>query len=91
VIPAGAGWLFRLGPLAVRHLCTVRGETRIPSFSFNSLAMRSSPQVGLSAAIFRINSWRSLGNRGRPTAFDLQRQNRRNPLRRHRMSVSDFP
>jgi hypothetical protein len=46
---------FRLGPPAVRYLCTVRGETRIPSFSFNSLAMRSSPQVGFSAAIFRIS------------------------------------
>jgi glycosyltransferase involved in cell wall biosynthesis len=54
---------FRLGPPAVRYFCTVRGETRIPSFSFNSLAMRSSPQVGFSAAIFRINPWRSLGKR----------------------------
>jgi hypothetical protein len=27
---------------------------------------------------------------GRPTALDLQRQNRRNPLRCHRMSVSGF-
>jgi hypothetical protein len=29
----------------------VRGEIRILSFRFNSLAMRSSPQVGFSAAI----------------------------------------
>jgi hypothetical protein len=29
----------------------VRGETRMPSFSFNSLAMCSCPQVGFSWAI----------------------------------------
>jgi hypothetical protein len=33
------------------------GETRIPSFNFNSLAMCSLPQVGLSAAMSRINCW----------------------------------
>ena len=65
---------FRLGPPAIRYLCTVRGETRIPSVSFNSLAMCYSPYLGLSEAILRINSWRSLGNRGRPTVLDLQRQ-----------------
>src|SRR5215469_7659315 len=34
-----------------RYLPTVPGEIRIVSFRFNSLAMRSSPQVGFSAAI----------------------------------------
>ena len=53
---------FRLGTPAVRYVCTLRGDTWTPTFGFNSLAMRSSPQVGLSAAIFRINLWTSLGN-----------------------------
>jgi hypothetical protein len=38
-------------------------ETGMVSFSFHSLAMRSSPQVGFSAAIFRISFYRSLGSR----------------------------
>ena len=38
-----------------RYLPTVRGETPMVSFSFNSLVMRSSPQVGFSAAISRIS------------------------------------
>ena len=42
----------------------VRGEIRIPSLSFNSLDMRSSPQAGFSLAIVRIKSWRSLGTGG---------------------------
>jgi hypothetical protein len=46
----------------------------------SSLAMCSSPQVGFSAAIFRINSWRFLGSAGLPTGLDFQRQNKRNPL-----------
>ena len=33
---------------------------------------------------------RSLARRGRPVGFDFQRQNSRNPLRCHRMSVSGF-
>jgi hypothetical protein len=73
-----------------KYFRTVRGETRIPSFNFNSLAMCSSPQVGFSAAIFRINSWRSLGTAGRPTGLDFHRQNKRNPRRCHRISVSGF-
>src|SRR5262249_1414754 len=40
------------------------------SFSFNSLAMRSSPQVGFSAAISRMSLRRSLGIRGLPTGRD---------------------
>src|SRR5262249_16257263 len=38
----------RTGPSLRRYLPMVRGETRMPSLSFNSLAMRSSPQVGFS-------------------------------------------
>jgi hypothetical protein len=33
-----------VGQASARYFSTVRGETRIPSFSFSSLAMRSSPQ-----------------------------------------------
>jgi hypothetical protein len=36
----------RRGPPWRSYFSTVRGDTRIPSFSFNSLAMRSSPHVG---------------------------------------------
>src|SRR5215469_4412776 len=79
----------RTGP-ACKYLFTVRGDTRIPSLSFNSLAMRSSPQVGFSVAISRINCRRSLGRRGCPVGLDFQRQSNRNPLRCHRMRVSGF-
>jgi hypothetical protein len=86
--------LFRIrlspGPLLFRYFRTVRGETRIPSFSFNSFAMRSSPQIGFSAAIFQIRSRRSLGKRGLPVGLDFQRQKSRNPLRCQRSSVSGF-
>jgi len=58
------------------------------SFSFNSLAMRSSPQVGFSAAISPMSLRRSLGIRGLPTGRDFQRHNRRNPFRCQRMNVS---
>src|SRR5215469_17158511 len=76
----------RTGPTC-KYFCTVRGDTRIPSLSFNSLAMRSWPQEGFSVAISRINCRSSLGRRGRPDGFDLQRQNRRKPLRCQRVSV----
>ena len=79
----------RAGP-SRRYFPTVRGDTRIPSFSFNSLAIRSSPQIGLSAAISRINFRRSLGKRGLPVGLDFQRQNSRKPFRCHRISVSGF-
>jgi hypothetical protein len=79
----------RTGP-SRRYFPTVRGDTRIPSFSCNSLAIRSSPQIGLSSAISRINCRRSLGKRGLPIGLDFQRQNSRNPLCCHRMSVSGF-
>jgi len=73
-----------------RYLCTVRGETRIPSFNFSSLAMCSLPQVGFSAAIFRITLGGFLGRAGLPTRLDSQRQNKRSPRRSHRISVSGF-
>jgi hypothetical protein len=38
-----------------RYLPTVRGETQIVSFCFNSLAIRSSRKVGFLAAILRIH------------------------------------
>ena len=42
------------------------------SLSFNSLAMRSSPQVGFSAAISRMSPRRSWGRRGLPIGRDFQ-------------------
>src|SRR6266851_4320578 len=80
----------RRGPPLFRYFPTVRGDTRIPSFIFSSLAMRSSPQMGFSAAIFRIRSRRSPGKRGLPVGWDFQRQKSRNPLRCQRSSVSAF-
>ena len=58
------------------------------SLSCNSLAMRSSPQVGFSAAISRMSLRRWLGICGLPTGRDFQRQKRRNPLRCQRREVS---
>jgi hypothetical protein len=40
----------RTGWPLCKYFPTVRGDTRMPSFSFNSLTMRSSPQVGFSMA-----------------------------------------
>ena len=69
------------------YLRTVRGETRKPSFSSNSLAIRSSPHSEFSVAIRRI-SWRSSrGIGGRPD-LDLERQSRRHPARCQRINVS---
>jgi hypothetical protein len=76
------------GLSVIAYLPTLRGETRMPSFSFNSLAIRSCPQVEFSAAIWRINPWRSFGRRGFPTGRDFHRHKKRNPLRCHRISVS---
>jgi len=69
---------------------TVRGDTRIPSFTSSSDAIRSSPHVRFAPAMSAIKSRRSAGNRGRPRGIDFHRQNSRNPLRCHRMSVSGF-
>ena len=63
------------------RLNTQNRPIRIPSFSFNSLAMRSSPQVGFSATIFQIRSRRSLGKRRLPVGLYFKRQKCRNPLR----------
>ena len=57
---------------------TVRGEIWMPSLSNSSLAMRSSPQDGLSRTMARMSARNSAGIRGRP-GRDFQRQNRRNP------------
>jgi hypothetical protein len=42
-------------------LCYRTGRNPDSKFNFSSLAMRSSPQVGLSPAISRINHWRFFG------------------------------
>src|SRR3954466_12526758 len=63
------------------YLATVRGESRICSFSNSSSAMRRSPQVGFSAAKRRIKFLTSTVTRGLPTGCDFQRQKRRNALR----------
>ena len=73
-----------------RYFPTVRGDTRMPSFSFSSSAMRSSPQVAFSAAISRISRRRSLGSSGLPVGLDFHRQKKRNPLRCQRVKVSAF-
>jgi hypothetical protein len=65
---------------------TVRGDTRRPSLSRSSLAIRSCPHVGFSQAIRRIRACRSAGSGGRPDC-DFRRQNRRNPWRGHRVKV----
>jgi hypothetical protein len=39
-----------------RYVLTVRGDSRIPSFTRNSLAMRSSPHGGFSFAFRRIRA-----------------------------------
>jgi len=69
---------------------TVRGDTRIPSFTSSSDAIRSWPHPRFAAAMSAINCRRSAGNRGRPRGLDFHRQNSRNPFRCHRMSVSGF-
>ena len=69
---------------------TVRGETRIPSCTSSSEAIRSSPHVRFAAAMSAINRRSSAGSRGRPPGEDFHRQNSRKPVRCHRMSVSGF-
>ena len=62
----------------------------MPSFNDYSSAIRSSPQIGLAAAISRIKSRRFLGKDGRPGFRDFQRQNARNAVRCHPMKVAGF-
>jgi len=64
----------------------VRGDTRRPSFTSNSLAIRSWPQDGFSRAILWIRRWRSGGIRGR-RAWHLLRQNSWERLRCQPMKV----
>src|SRR3569833_2565282 len=71
-------------------LATVRGESRICSFSNSSSAMRWSPQVGFSAAKRRIKFLISAVTRGLPTGLDFQRQNRRNALRCQQIKEAGF-
>ena len=66
------------------YLPTVRGETRIPSFISNSLAIRSSPHPQFSEAILRISALNSAGIGGRPI-LHLSRQNKRHPAPCQRM------
>ena len=68
------------------YFATVRGEIWIPSLIDSSLAIRSWPQIGLSAAILLISARRSGGITGLP-GREFQRQNRRNPARCHRRNV----
>jgi hypothetical protein len=70
------------------YLPTVRGESRIWSFSSSSSAIRSSPQVGFSAAIRRIKCLSSADTCGLPTGLDFQRQNRRKAARCQLISVA---
>ena len=56
-----------------RNVPTVRGETRMPSFRFSSLAIRSSPQVTFATAISRISLRKPFGKGGLPVALDLHR------------------
>jgi hypothetical protein len=65
---------------------TVLGETRTASLRRSSFAIRSSTHETFSIAICRMSAWSSRGIGGRP-GRDLQRQNNRNPARRHRVNV----
>jgi hypothetical protein len=60
-----------------KYLRIVRGDTRRPSFSSNSFAMRSSPHEGFSSAILRIRTWSSGGIGGRPARHFLRQKNRK--------------
>ena len=60
----------------------------MPSLSFSSSAMRSSPHVGFSCAISRINSRRFFGSPARPRFRDFHLQNVRYAVRCHLGNVS---
>ena len=66
---------------------TVLGETRIPSLTSNSFAIRSSPHNGFSAAIRRIRLRSSGGIGGRPV-LHFRRQQIRQPKRCQRTMVA---
>jgi hypothetical protein len=63
------------------YLPTVLGDSRIWSFSNSSSAMRRPPQVGFSAAIWRINLLTSNAKSRLPADLDFQRQKRRKAAR----------
>jgi len=84
---AAADFRRAVGARSGKFLLTVRGDTRIPSFNSNSLAMRSSPHEGFSSAIWRISTCSSTGIGGRP-GRDFNRQNSSHPARCQRISVS---
>lgn len=67
--------------LRLMYLPTVRGESRIWSFSHSLSAIRSSPHVGFSAALRQIKRLISAFTGGRPTGPDFQRHNRRKAAR----------
>ena len=61
----------------------------MPSFNFNSLAMRSSPQVPFARAISMINARMFDGSAGRPCFFlDFHRQKERKAVRCQPINVS---
>ncbi|MCU1338363.1 MAG: hypothetical protein JWO19_3944 [Bryobacterales bacterium] len=71
-----------------RYFCTVRGETRIPSFNYNSLAMCSSPQVeffsgrlGYSGAGYVVECDRSSGSASPRSAAEDTRAGKRSGAR----------
>src|SRR6478609_8902343 len=72
------------------YWATVRGESRICSFSNSSSAIRCCPQVGFSAAKRRIKFLTSAVTRGFPTGLDFQRQQKRNALRCQPIKVAGF-
>ena len=80
----------RTGLSLRRYLPTVRGETRMVSFSFNSLEMRSYTPGRILRGHLPGQSAPLLGVRGLPTGRDFQRQRRRNPMRCQRMKVSGW-
>ena len=65
-------------------------DTRMPSFSFNSLSIRSSPQVAFPATISWINWRRSFEGSGLPVGLDFQSPKQADHFRCHRMRVSGF-
>jgi hypothetical protein len=72
---------------SVRMRC---GETRMPSLTRSSAAIRPSPQVRFAAGHHRNQLLQVPWNRRRPGARDFQRHHNRNPWRCHRMSVCGF-
>src|SRR6185369_8347074 len=70
-----------------QYALTVRGDTKIPSFSASSSATRSSPQVGFSRTICTTSLRISFRRRGLP-ARDFHLQNSLKPFQCQRINVS---